>query len=296
MAFGTPLSKEELLPYYTDIRHGHAPSNEQLEALAARYEAIGGLSPLAKITNDQVDAVAQLLQERQINVKVALGLAHTAPKIQTVVNQLVAAGVTKIYGLPLAAQYSSFNSQSYHRAVKAALANHHDVEYHPVDGFGDQPALVNYWVQRLHAHQDIIDKPDTTVLFSAHSLPEKVLAAGDPYKENVQKSVRLIAEQAGLSEGQYTLGWQSAGKTNDAWIGPRFEEVAKHLLEAGKRQIISAPIGFINDNLEINYDVDIALRKEIEENNGQLLRLPMPNAGISLATAVCDRLREAGLK
>lgn len=296
MAFGTPLNTEQLLPYYTDIRHGHAPSADLLAALAARYEAIGGLSPLAKITDDQVAAIDQLLHDRQVNVKVVLALAHIAPKIATVVDQLVAGGITKIYGLPLAAQFSTFNSRSYHQVVKTALASHPEVEYHPVDGFGDQPSLVNYWARQLRLHQDMLNKPETTVLFSAHSLPVKVLSAGDPYKENVEKCVHLVAKQAGLASDQYTLGWQSAGKTGDSWIGPRFEDVASQLLKDGKQQIISVPLDFINNNLEINYDVDIALRKEIDSNGGQLLRLPMPNANSALATAVCDRLMDAGLK
>lgn len=293
MAFGTPLSDDQLLPYYTDIRHGHAPSAAQVAALAARYRVIGGLSPLAKITEQQVAAVKKELTARGINVPVELGLAHTAPHIAEAVEQLVDAGVTTIYGVPLAAQYSSFNARSYHGKAKAALAAHPGIRYVPVNDQGGSTALIDYWAAQLGKVREVIASPQTAVLFSAHSLPVRTLAAGDPYKANVEADIQATAQRANLK--RYWLGWQSAGKTGDKWIGPRFEDVAQQLINAGAEQIISVPLGFINNNLEINYDVDIELRQLIEQAGSRFTRLPMPNADPALAATICDRLAAAGL-
>lgn len=293
MAFGTPLSDDQLLPYYTDIRHGHAPSAEQVAALASRYRAIGGLSPLAKITEQQVAAVKEKLTRQGINVPVILGLAHTAPRIAEAVDQLAAAGVTTIYGVPLAAQYSSFNAHSYHGKAQEALKKYPGIHYVPVNDQGGSAALVNYWAAQLTDVKEELTAPGTAVLFSAHSLPVRTLEAGDPYKDNVEADVRATAQRAGLK--QYWLGWQSAGKTGDKWIGPRFEDVAQRLIDNGAKHIISVPLGFINNNLEINYDVDIELRQLIERAGARFTRLPMPNADPALAATIYDRLVAAGL-
>lgn len=293
MAFGTPLSDDQLLPYYTDIRHGHAPSAEQVAALASRYRAIGGLSPLAKITEQQVAAVKEKLTRQGINVPVILGLAHTAPRIAEAVDQLAAAGVTTIYGVPLAAQYSSFNAHSYHGKAQEALKKYLGIHYVPVNDQGGSAALVNYWAAQLTDVKEELAAPGTAVLFSAHSLPVRTLEAGDPYKDNVEADVRATAQRAGLK--QYWLGWQSAGKTGDKWIGPRFEDVAQRLIDNGAKHIISVPLGFINNNLEINYDVDIELRQLIERAGARFTRLPMPNADPALAATIYDRLVAAGL-
>lgn len=293
MAFGTPLSDDQLLPYYTDIRHGHAPSAEQVAALASRYRAIGGLSPLAKITEQQVAAVKEKLTRQGINVPVILGLAHTAPRIAEAVDQLAAAGVTTIYGVPLAAQYSSFNARSYHGKAQEALKKYPGIHYVPVNDQGGSAALVNYWAAQLTDVKEELAAPGTAVLFSAHSLPVRTLEAGDPYKDNVEADVRATAQRAGLK--QYWLGRQSAGKTGDKWIGPRFEDVAQRLIDNGAKHIISVPLGFINNNLEINYDVDIELRQLIERAGARFTRLPMPNADPALAATIYDRLVAAGL-
>ena len=293
MAFGTPLSDDQLLPYYTDIRHGHAPSAEQVAALASRYRAIGGLSPLAKITEQQVAAVKEKLTRQGINVPVILGLAHTAPRIAEAVDQLAAAGVTTIYGVPLAAQYSSFNAHSSHGKAQEALKKYLGIHYVPVNDQGGSAALVNYWAAQLTDVKEELAAPGTAVLFSAHSLPVRTLEAGDPYKDNVEADVRATAQRAGLK--QYWLGWQSAGKTGDKWIGPRFEDVAQRLIDNGAKHIISVPLGFINNNLEINYDVDIELRQLIERAGARFTRLPMPNADPALAATIYDRLVAAGL-
>ena len=293
MAFGTPLSDDQLLPYYTDIRHGHAPSAAQVAALAARYRAIGGLSPLAKITDQQVATVKNELTSRGIDVPVILGLSHTAPHIEEAVDRLAATGVDVIYGVPLAAQYSSFNARSYHDKAKAALEKHPELHYVPVNDQGGSAALIDYWANQLNKVKELISAPETAVLFSAHSLPVRTREAGDPYKLNVEADVRAAAQLAYLS--QYWLGWQSAGKTGSKWIGPRFEDVAQQLIDDGAKHIVSVPLGFINDNLEINYDVDIELRRIIEQAGAQLTRLPMPNADPAVATTICDRLEAAGL-
>lgn len=296
MSFGTPLDDQQLVSYYTHIRHGHQPTSQMVETLRKRYEAIGGLSPLAKVTRKQVEMVKDQLQKQGFDGIVALGNAHVAPMIETVVKQLVEQGVSEIFGLPLAAQYSSFNARMYHGAAKKVLADYPQVTYHEINGLWDQPALQQYWEQAILQSHDWLALDGTKLLFSAHSLPQMILEHGDPYKKNVEANVLAIAKRLHLASADYQLGWQSAGKGSPIpWIGPNFEDVARNLVKAGTKQILSVPLGFINDNLEIDYDVDIVLKQIVEANGAQFKRAPMPNDDPLLGQAIANKLLAAGL-
>ncbi|WEV63669.1 ferrochelatase [Bifidobacterium sp. ESL0732] len=290
MAYGTPYKTEDLMGYYTNIRHGVKPSQALFDELAGRYEAIGGTSPLAKITDDQVAGLqAALDRDHPGEYVVRKGFKYIKPYIADTVDEFAEAGITEVYGLPLAPQYSVYSVENYHERAQEALKKHPGIAYHPIRSWWKDENLIRFWADQLTAMKDLTDRADTEVIFSAHSLPMRIINGGDPYLDEVTGNAKTVAKAAGLSNGQYTIAWQSAGRTGEPWIGPDFKETAKDLIQdGGISTIVSASLGFIADNLEILDDVDIELKDEIESVGGRLRRLRMPNADPLLIAALED--------
>ncbi|AKV55196.1 ferrochelatase [Bifidobacterium actinocoloniiforme DSM 22766] len=287
MAYGTPSEQADIEPYYRNIRHNHAnpnPPKALLDELTRRYLAIGLPSPLARITQAQGDGLQALLDEEAPGkYRVYVGLRYIEPFIAQTVERIVADGAERIIGLPLAPEYSSFSSEGYHNIVRAALKEHPDIDYAPVKSWWRQGELIDFWSQQLEDLKALTDRPDTRLLFSAHSLLRRIIERGDPYGREVTDFAKAIAAQAGLRQDQWTLAWQSAGRTKEPWMGPAFESVARELVaEDGVKTVISASIGFVAENLEIRYDIDITLKKIIQDEGGRLIRLSMPNDDIKL--------------
>ena len=279
MAYGTPYQESDIRGYYTNIRHGQEPPKPLMDQLVGRYKAIGLPSPLARITTAQRDGLQAALDKAHPGAyKVYEGLKYITPFIKDAVDQIAADGITRVIGLPLAPQYSSYSSEDYHNRARKAIEAHPGMEYLPVRSWWNHQELIHFWSDQLVAKKDLTDRPDTKVIFSAHSLPLRIIQGGDPYKDEVIGLSNAVARAAGLNEDQYVLAWQSAGRTQEPWIGPDFVTVAKDLItKSGMKTIVSASIGFIADNLEICYDVDMELAKAIESAGGTLTRLNMPN-------------------
>ncbi len=288
MAYGTPYQTGDIMDYYTNIRHGSKPSADLYNNLKDRYDAIGGTSPLADLTNQQAKALQTLLdKDYPGKFKVYVGLKYITPFIGEAVDQIAADGITDIYGVPLAPQYSTFSSGDYHNRAKDELKKYPNISYTPAKSWWKNENLLNFWSQQLVDLKGLTQQQDTRVILSAHSLPLRVIKGGDPYKGEVINDAKTIAQKAGLNSSQYTVGWQSAGRTEEEWIGPDFIKTAEDLIkENGVKHIISGSIGFITDNLEILYDVDIELKDSIEKLGGQLTRLRLPNTDPLLIKAL----------
>ena len=288
MAYGTPYQESDIRGYYTNIRHGQEPPKPLMDQLVGRYKAIGLPSPLARITTAQRDGLQAALDKAHPGAyKVYEGLKYITPFIKDAVDQIAADGITRVIGLPLAPQYSSYSSEDYHNRARKAIEAHPGMEYLPVRSWWNHQELIHFWSDQLVAKKDLIARPDTKVIFSAHSLPLRIIQGGDPYKDEVIGLTNAVAQAAGLNEDQYVLAWQSAGRTEEPWIGPDFVTVAKDLItKSGMQTIVSASIGFIADNLEICYDVDLELAKAIQSSGGTLTRLNMPNDSPALIAAL----------
>ncbi|MCD2256727.1 ferrochelatase [Agrilactobacillus fermenti] len=288
MAYGTPYDLTDIMAYYTNIRHNHQPTPELYNDLVARYKAIGGTSPLAKITQAQADALQKKLNKTfPDQYEVFVGLKYIHPFIKDAVDQIASQGIQTIYGIPLAPHYSTFSTEDYHNRAKAALAAYDGIKYIPAKSWWENDDLIHFWSDQLTDLASLTEQETTQVIFSAHSLPLKIIETGDPYKAQIEANIHAIAAAADLKANQYTIAWQSAGRTGDQWIGPDFVEVAKDLIQnKGFKHIVSASIGFISDNLEIRYDVDIELKAAIENSGGTLTRLRMPNADEPLINAL----------
>lgn len=261
MAYGTPREADEIEPYYTDIRRGRPPTSELLADLVRRYEAIGGLSPLAQRTESQRAALQRALAAIEPGrYEVAIGLKHAAPSIEDGVRALTRkAGVEEVVGLVLAPHYSAFSVGQYLERAEAAGA----AEGVPVAGIRSwhlEPAYLAFLVAAVR--RQLADLPTaTTVLFTAHSLPERILAAGDPYPEQLRATAAAVAERAGLAASTWDVAWQSAGRTPEPWLGPDVLTAIDGLADLGDVDgVLVCACGFVADHLEVLYDLDIEAR------------------------------------
>jgi ferrochelatase len=253
MAHGTPASTGEIAPFYTRIRRGRPPTPEQLAELEGRYAAIGGVSPLALRTAAQVAAVRAALEARRPgHYMVSFGAKHTDPLIEEAAEELGAAGVERVIGLVLAPHGSSLGSQEYLDRAAAALGA---TPFVPVEPWYDFPTLVTLLAGRVKDAVRTVPG-QARVIFTAHSLPERIRETGDTYPEQLTESARLVATAAGLDD--WLVAWQSAGRTAEPWLGPDVRDVVRDLAADDRTDaVVICPIGFVADHLEVLYDLDI---------------------------------------
>lgn len=257
MAYGTPSTPDQIEPYYTHIRRGRPPSPEQLADLVRRYDALGGSSTLAARTADQVAAIgAELMVLAPGRVAVRLGQKHAPPFIEDAVADLAALGVGRVVGLVLTPHYSAASVGEY-QARAAAAAAEAGLAHTAVPRWHDEPAFRAFLATAVtDALAGLPEK--TKVVFTAHSLPERVLA-GDPYPDELRASAEAVAAAVGLDRwAGWSLAWQSAGATPEPWRGPDVRDVIRDLAATGRAEgVLVCPQGFVADHLEVAYDLDI---------------------------------------
>lgn len=300
MAYGTPYKPEDIESYYTHIRHGRRPTDDLLDDLKDRYKAIGGTSPLAEITKEQSESLEKRLNERQDDVefKVYLGLKHIHPFIEDAVKQMHEEGIEEAISLVLAPHFSTFSVKAYNkRAIETAKALG-GLTITPVESWYQEPSFITYWVDQIKETFGKIpedEQEETVVVFSAHSLPEKIISAGDPYPQQLEETAELISKEANIQH--YAIGWQSAGNTPDPWIGPDVQDLTRDLFEQkGYRSFIYCPVGFVAEHLEVLYDNDYECQVVTDQLGARYFRPDMPNAKPEfidcLASVVLKRLAQ----
>ncbi|MGA2321963.1 MAG: ferrochelatase [Solirubrobacteraceae bacterium] len=299
MAYGTPAGPEELEAYYTHIRRGRPPTPELLGELRRRYEAIGGHSPLLELTGAQVAGLERALAEAgHPDVPVALGMKHAAPFIEDTVADLAAAGARQILGLVLAPHYSHLSVGEYAeraRAAAAAAPGQPAVSvvrsWHLAPGYLDfLSAALNDALRALPAEAGA----RAHVLFTAHSLPRRILDEDDPYPAQLRETAAAVAARAGLE--RWSVAWQSAGRTPEPWLGPDVLEALGELAAAGASAVVVCPAGFVADHLEVLYDLDIEASARAQALGIAFARTASPNADPrllrALARVVLDHLAQ----
>ena len=288
MAYGTPADPEAVEAYYTHIRRGRPPEPAQLADLRRRYDAIGGISPLTERTRDQVRAIETALDTAEPGrFVVTLGQKHAPPFIEDGITELLDDSVESIVGLVLAPHYSASSVGQYHARARAAAS---EVPYRGIESWHLLAELVRF--QAAAVRQALTGLPPrTVVVFTAHSLPERLLA-GDPYPELLQESAARIAEAAGLGRETWRLGFQSAGRTSEAWRGPDILEIIAELArDGGSDAILVVPQGFTSDHLEVLYDLDIEAASAATAAGLAFARAPVLNADPAVMTAVANLIR-----
>ena len=298
MAYGTPRTKDEILPYYTDIRRGRPPTPELLEELTARYDAIGGLSPLKQLTEAQRDALQRELDAIEPGqYHVTLGLKHAAPFIEEAVAEVVAAGFRRIVGLVLAPHYSSYSIGQYIGRVREAAAPH-GIEVKGIDSWATEPAFVDFLAADMRAK--LASMPENTkVLFTAHSLPQRIIDGGDPYPTELRATAEAVAAKAGLTRwSQWSIAWQSAGRTPEPWIGPDILEVissfgAQRTTDEPIDGVLVSACGFVADHLEVLYDLDIEASRHAGSLGLAFARTACVNDDAAVMAALARRVAAA---
>lgn len=294
MAYGTPRSTEEILPYYTDIRRGRVPTPEQLADLTARYDAIGGISPLAARTEAQRDALQHALDtEAPGEYHVQLGLKHAHPMIEESVNDLAQQGFTTIIALVLAPHYSSYSIGQYvGRATEAALP--HGITVIGIDSWATEPAFIRFIANDMEQKRSNMPAR-TRVLFTAHSLPQRIIDGGDPYPQELHATATAVAKQLNMNEGDdWGIAWQSAGRTPEPWIGPDILAVLHEIADTKSADgVVVSACGFVADHLEVLYDLDIEAQHLADKLGLAFARTACVNDDAEVMTALAHRVINA---
>lgn len=295
MAYGTPRSSGDILAYYTDIRRGRPPTDDQLADLTRRYEAIGGLSPLAQRTEAQRDALQHALDGLAPGVyEVVLGLKHADPMIEAAVDELASRRFTRAIGVVLAPHYSAYSIGQY-LARLAAAAEPHGMDVAGVESWAVEPALIDFLATDLASRLASMSGR-TRVLFTAHSLPERILTTGDRYPGELRATAQAVAARLGLAEGTgWQLAWQSAGRTPEPWLGPDILNVIDELgVNPEVDSVIVSAVGFVADHLEVLYDLDIEARRRATLHGLAFDRTTCVNDDPTVMAALAARVHAAG--
>ncbi len=296
MAYGGPDSLDDIPTFLLDIRGGQPTSQELIDEITENYRKIGGRSPLLELTQRQAALV-----EARLNAgappgrryKTYIGMRHWRPWIEEAVERMIADGIRDAVALVLAPHYSSMSTAKYFTKLDAALAKHPDAfNYTPVISYHDHPHYIRALAERVR--EGLAGMPqDTLVIFSAHSLPQRILEQGDPYDAQLRETARLVAAQAGLPAERWTFSYQSAGRTPEAWLGPQLEDYVVALARQGRQNLLSVPVGFVADHVEVLFDIDIEARHAAEAAGARLERVPSLNDDPLFAEALADLVRRA---
>lgn len=281
MAYGTPKNKDEIEPYYTHIRRGKKPPKELLDELIERYEMISEMNHFAIITDEQLQKVVDQLNGKYpaYEFKGYLGLKHISPFIETAIESIKNDGISDIVSLVLAPHYSPLSVKVYNERARKKVDELGHVKLYSVEQWYDQPSFIQFWANQLDEifqQMNEVEREKSVVIFSAHSLPTRILEIHDPYPTQLKETARLIAERVEIPH--YRLGWQSAGRTPEPWLEPDVKDLTRELHEQeGFTSFIYCPIGFVAEHMEVLYDNDIECKAITDELGVRYYRPAMPN-------------------
>jgi ferrochelatase len=277
MAYGSPEWIEDIRPYLEDIREGRPVSDEAVEELTERYRRIGGRSPLDQVTERQRAAL-----ERELDLPVFVGMKHWRPRIADAVEAALGGGADRIVGIVLAPHYSALSIAGYRERLEGALAARAELRF--VESWNDHEPFLEVLADRVRG-------TDAHVVFTAHSLPERILAMGDPYRDELLETSRLVAERARLEH--WSFAFQSASATGEPWLGPDILEELDDLHARGVRKVLVCPVGFVSDHLEILWDIDVEARERAAELGLELDRIESLNDDPAFVQALAELVRQA---
>ena len=270
MAYGSPSEIDDIPAYLADIREGKPVPERAVEELKERYRRIGGRSPLDDHTEAQRAAL-----EHELGLPVHVGMKHWRPRISEAVEAALAGGAERIVGLVLAPHYSRLSIAGYRSRLEDALGGRAELVF--VESWHDHEPFIDVLADRVrgtHAH----------VVFTAHSLPERILRDGDPYRDQLLETSRLVAERAGLDS--WSFAFQSASATGEPWLGPDILEELDRLRAKGVEKVLVCPVGFVSDHLEILWDLDVEARDRARELGLELERVESLNADPAFVRAL----------
>jgi ferrochelatase len=276
MAYGSPTELADIPAYLVDIRGGRPVSDEAVEELTERYRRIGGRSPLDEVTEAQRAAL-----EDELELPVYVGMKHWRPRIAEAAERALARGAEPIVGIVLAPHYSKLSIDGYRERLEGAVDGRADLRF--VESWHTHEpyvAVLGDRVRGTHAH----------VVFTAHSLPARILDEGDPYRDQLLETSQLIADRADL--GSWSFAFQSASATGEPWLGPDILDELESLHERGVEHVLVCPIGFVSDHLEILWDIDVEARERAAELGLELERIESLNDDPAFIRGLAELVRE----
>ena len=279
MAYGSPERLDDVPAYYADIRGGRPVAPEHLEDLVARYRRLGieESSPLNAITEETRAAL-----ERELQLPVFTGMKHWAPRIADAAEAAVANGAERIVGLVLAPHYSALSIEGYRDQLEQALAARAELDF--VHSWHLEPGFVELLADRIRG-------ADAHVVFTAHSLPARILEMGDPYKDQLLETSSAVAAAAGIES--WSFSFQSESPTGEPWLGPDILDHLAALHTDGVKHVLVCPVGFVSDHLEIRWDLDVEAQEKAAALGMRLERIEMPNADPAFIRTLASIVKRA---
>ena len=287
LSYGSPLSKDDLVPYMTSIRRGRVPTKEEIANLTKRYDTIGQWEnvELQTMAECQYRTLLTLLP----TMPSAIGFLHMKPSIADAVDSLVQQGVEHIIAIVTAPFFTALGTGAYEKQVQAAISNYDNVTFDFIRSWWDQPTFKEYWVKAVSNCVNI--NKDLFVIFSAHSIPLINNHGGDSYALALEESAKEIAEHCKLPK--WTVAWQSAAP-HGQWLGPTVEDAINEALQTGANRIVFVPFGFVSNHVEVLYDNDVECKELVEVEGATYMRAPMPNCNEiflqAMASAIIERI------
>ena len=271
MAYGSPDRLADVPAYYSDIRGGRPIRPDHLDDLVSRYRGLGiddsdAPSPLNAITEETRGAL-----ERSLGIPVLTGMRHWHPRITAAVEAALASGHDTLVGLVLAPHWSSLSIAKYEELFDSAVAGRAETRF--VRAWGDDPGFVELLAERIRGAQS----DDPHVVFTAHSLPVRILDTGDTYPDTLLDTSRLVADAAAIGS-RWSFAFQSESPTGEPWLGPDIVDHLAALRASGVDEVLVCPVGFVSDHLEIRWDIDVEAAERARELDMRLARIEMPNA------------------
>lgn len=287
LSYGSPLSKDDLVPYMTSIRRGRVPTEAEITNLTKRYDTIGQWEniELQTMAECQYKALLTLLP----TMPSAIGFLHMKPSIADAVDSLVQQGVEHIIAIVTAPFFTALGTGAYEKQVQSAISKYDTVTFDCIRSWWDQPTFKEYWVKAVSKCVKI--NKDLFVIFSAHSIPLINNHGGDSYALALEESAKEIAEHCKLPK--WTVAWQSAAP-HGQWLGPTVEDAINGALQTGATHIVFVPFGFVSNHVEVLYDNDVECKELVEAKGATYMRAPMPNCNETflqaMASAIIERI------
>lgn len=291
LAYGTPGSVDRMGCYLSDIRGGRPMSEAFVDEFKHRYSIIGG-SPLTKLTYEQAKATGDELQRRGHDLPIYVGMRHWSPWIKDAIGQMYLHGIEEAVAMVMAPHYSKMSIAKYWGKIDEAQQMHGtNIKFSFIDSWYQQPNFLTAVENHIRAAlQKFPAEAQVKLVFTAHSLPERLKKMGDPYDDQLKDNARIVAERLGNVD--WTFSYQSAAETGEPWLGPQIEEVVVDLADEGYQHILAAPIGFVCDHVEILFDIDVEATQIATERGVNLQRIESMNTDPIFIKAIADAIEE----
>ena len=294
MAYGGPNSINEVPGYLADIRSGRPTTVAVLDEITRNYESIGGKSPLLELTKQQIETLEEHFDNKQY--KFYLGMRHWAPWIEETIRDMIQDGINKAVSIVLAPHYSILSVAKYQSKIEDGLDLYRGkIQFSHVKNYHTAPGLIVAFTKRVFDGINLFPeecRDDVHILFSAHSLPVRIMKIGDPYEEQLYETAELVAANAGLTKDRWSWCYQSAGRSLEPWLGPQIQDFLPELARKGIKNIVSIPVGFVTDHVEILFDIDIQAKQVAEECGIRLERPPALNSDPLFIEAVAETIQK----